>query len=131
MYGVYVKLNIDNCIIAVNSSAHILNTVGWIEIDRGNGDKFYHAQGNYFPESIIDERGAYRYKADLINNVSDARTVIHIFTHDGSEWAVYESVISEIEDDEKGFDSDPSDLTERVSALEAAMKAIEEGILSV
>ena len=33
-----------------------------VEIDRGYGDKYHHAQGNYFPKPVLTEVGAYRYK---------------------------------------------------------------------
>ena len=61
-YIVYVKPNETDYITAVNSSAFQTDTAGWTEIDRGNGDKYHHAQGNYFPESIYTDGGAYRYK---------------------------------------------------------------------
>lgn len=61
-YIVYVKTNDSIYITAVNSSAFLPDTTGWAEIDSGNGDKYYHAQGNYFPQPIMDERGIYRYK---------------------------------------------------------------------
>ena len=61
-YIVYVKPNENGYITAVNSSAFLPDTTGWVEIDRGYGDKYHHAQGNYFPESIFTEGGAYRYK---------------------------------------------------------------------
>lgn len=61
-YSVYVKNNGSGYIAAVNSSAFLADTIGWVEIDSGYGDKHHHAQGNYFPESIITEGGAYRYK---------------------------------------------------------------------
>lgn len=60
-YIVYVKTNSDGYITAVNSSAFLTDTTGWVEIDRGYGDKYHHAQGNYFPHPIITEGGAYRY----------------------------------------------------------------------
>ena len=59
---VYVKPDSDGYITAVNSSAFLSDTSGWIEIDSGYGDKYHHAQGNYFPESTITMGGAYRYK---------------------------------------------------------------------
>ena len=59
---VYVITNENSYITAVNSSAFLTDTTGWVEIDRGSGDCFHHAQGNYFPESIFTEGGAYRYK---------------------------------------------------------------------
>ena len=61
-YTVYVKPNDSGYITAVNSSAFLTDTTDWTEIDRGYGDKYHHAQGNYFPESIITDGGAYRYK---------------------------------------------------------------------
>ena len=61
-YIVYVKPNSSGYITAVNSSEFLTDTTGWVEIDRGYGDKYHHAQGNYFPESIFTEGGAYRYK---------------------------------------------------------------------
>lgn len=61
-YIVYVKTDDANRITAVNSSAFLRDVMGWTEIDRGYGDKYHHAQGNYFPMPIMDERGIYRYK---------------------------------------------------------------------
>lgn len=61
-YIVYVKTNDSGYITAVNSSAFLTDTTGWIEIDSGYGDKYHHAQGNYFPETIMTMYGAYRYK---------------------------------------------------------------------
>ena len=61
-YIVYVKPNSNGYITAVNSSAFLPDTTGLVEIDRGYGDKYHHAQGNYFPEPIYTEVGAYRYK---------------------------------------------------------------------
>ena len=61
-YIVYVKINDSGHIAAVNSSAFLPDTTGWTEIDRGYADKYHHAQGNYFPKTIITDGGAYRYK---------------------------------------------------------------------
>lgn len=61
-YIVYVRTNSNGYIIAVNSSAFLSDTTGWTEIDSGYGDRYHHAQGNYFPQPIITEVGAYRYK---------------------------------------------------------------------
>lgn len=61
-YIVYVKTNSNSYITAVNSSAFLSVTTNWIEIDSGYGDKYHHAQGNYFPKYIITDGGAYRYK---------------------------------------------------------------------
>ena len=61
-YVVYVKPNENGYITAVNSSAFLGDTHGWIAIDEGSGDRYHHAQGNYFPQPIITDGGAYRYK---------------------------------------------------------------------
>lgn len=61
-YIVYVKTDSSGRIIAVNSSSFLSDTTGWIEIDRGFGDKYGHAQGNYFQTPICTDDGAFRYK---------------------------------------------------------------------
>lgn len=63
-YIVYVKANSNGCITAVNSSEFLTDTTDWVEIDSGYGDKYHHAQGNYLPMPIVDERGIYRYKLE-------------------------------------------------------------------
>ena len=61
-YIVYVKTNSSGYITTVNSSAFLPDTTGWVEIDSGYGDKYHHAQGNYFPLPIITDGGVYRYR---------------------------------------------------------------------
>ena len=61
-YIVYGKADSNGYVTAVNSSAFLTETTGWLEIDSGYGDKYHHAQGNYFPQPIITEVGAYRFK---------------------------------------------------------------------
>lgn len=64
-YIVYVTPNDAGYIAAVNSSEFLPDTTGWVEIDRGTGDKYHHAQNNYFDQPIRTESGVYRYK--LVN----------------------------------------------------------------
>ena len=71
-YDVYVKPDEAGRITAINSSAFLSDTDGWVKIDHGVSDKFHHAQGNYFPKPIMDERGIYRYK--LTNGEAVERT---------------------------------------------------------
>ena len=59
---VFVKLDEAANIININSEIFIEDTSDWIEIDDGEGDKYSHAQGNYFPKPLMDENGVYRYK---------------------------------------------------------------------
>lgn len=61
-YIVYVKTNASSYITGVNSSDFLEDTAGWLKIDSGYGDKYHHAQNNYFPQPIYTESGAYRYK---------------------------------------------------------------------
>ena len=61
-YIVYAKTDSGGYITAVNSSAFLTDSSGWTEIDSGYGDKYHHAQGNYFPQPIRTIGGAYRYK---------------------------------------------------------------------
>lgn len=109
-YIVYVKTDAHKRITAVNSSAFLRDTDGWTEIDRGFGDKFHHAQGNYFDKPIMDERGIYRYK--LVDGKPVERTQ------------------EEMDADYAPPVHQPSD-KERIAALEDALTAIEEGIASV
>ena len=61
-YIVYVKTNASSYITGVNSSDFLEDTAGWLKIDSGYGDKYHHAQNNYFPQPIRTMSGAYRYK---------------------------------------------------------------------
>ena len=58
---VYVMTDERGCILEVNSSAFI-GGEGWVAIDRGYGDRYRLAMGNYFPKPITDERGIPRYR---------------------------------------------------------------------
>ena len=59
---VFMKTDSKNRITDINSEIFISDVSGWTEIDNGDGDKFAHAQGNYFPKPVMDENGVYRYK---------------------------------------------------------------------
>lgn len=61
-YIVYVKANDSGYVTAVNSSEFLTDITGWVKIDSGFGDKYHHAQGNYFDKPIRDEYGVCRYK---------------------------------------------------------------------
>lgn len=73
-YTVYAQLDAQERITAVNSSAFLAAPVpeGWVQIDEGEGDKYHHAQGNYFAAPLYDERGICRYK--LVEGAAVERT---------------------------------------------------------
>ena len=61
-YIVYIRIDERNRIIEVNSSAFISDLTGWIEIDRGIGDKYHHAQSHYFKKHLYEDHGIPVYK---------------------------------------------------------------------
>lgn len=70
-YTVYVKTDAAGCITAINSSAFVDGT-GWTAIDKGAGDRFHHAQGNYFALPLYGPDGCANYK--LANGTPALRT---------------------------------------------------------
>ena len=70
-YHVYVQTDEQGRIIAINSSAFVPAEWG-TEIDSGSGDRFHHAQGNYFPQPIYTRDGIPRYK--LVDGAAQERT---------------------------------------------------------
>jgi len=62
MSKVYVKTDANGNIIAINSDDFLADLTGWTQIAEGDGDKFMHAQGNYFP-ALLDT-GVPLYKLD-------------------------------------------------------------------
>ena len=95
-YIVYVKTDENNLIAAVNSSAFLTDANGWVEIDSGYGDKYHHAQGNYFAKPIYDERGICRYKladgkpVERTQTEMDADYVPHVPPVDPKELEIQE-----------------------------------------
>lgn len=62
-YKVYVSL-LDGYITSINSEIFLsqeeIQTM--TEIDRGQGDKYAHAQSQYLEKGLVDEHGRYNYK---------------------------------------------------------------------
>lgn len=59
---VYVQTDTDGGITAVNSDAFLTDITGWIQIDEGSTDRYYHAQGNYFEGELYTSDDLPRYK---------------------------------------------------------------------
>lgn len=104
-YTVYVKVNESGYITAVNSSAFLNDFTGWTEIDQGQGDKYLHAQGNYFEKPLITESGVYQYK------LANGEPV--------------ECTPEEIEEQESQLPPAPPSQGERISALETSSESQE------
>ena len=67
MAKVYIKIDENNCITEIDSSIFLDNTENYIQIDEGIGDKYSHAQGNYFDvkngeKPLRDIQGRCNYK---------------------------------------------------------------------
>lgn len=104
-YTVYIKVDAQNRITAINSDAFLTEMAGWTQIDEGKGDRYHHAQGNYLPSSIFTEHGVCRYK--LVNGKPVERSV------------------AEIAADLPPVTVQPSE-SDRIVALEAAMLTLME-----
>ena len=61
MIKVYIKVNEQHEITEVGSSIFIDDLTGWTQIDEGSGDKYAHAQNNYFDKPVMNEDDTYNY----------------------------------------------------------------------
>lgn len=76
-YHVYVQIDDRGCITAINSSAFV-NAEWGTEIDRGDGDRYHHAQNHYLPGAVYTVDGIPRYK--LVDGKPVERTDTEITT---------------------------------------------------
>ena len=62
-YKVYVSLQ-DGYITSINSDIFLSQEEiqAMTEIDKGQGDKYAHAQSQYLEKGLVDEYGRYNYK---------------------------------------------------------------------
>lgn len=64
MARVYINKDSENNITSINSEIFLseeeMSTM--TEIDKGQGDKYAHAQGLYLEKGLVDEHGRYNYK---------------------------------------------------------------------
>ena len=99
---VYVLLDSSGYITRIDggyTESNITDLENWVLIDEGYGDRYNLCQGNYFPQPLITDGGANRYK--LI---------------DGMVTECSESEILEQEEAQKR--NTPPTLQDRVDALE-------------
>lgn len=60
-WGVFVQLNIDNYVTAVESSAFLQTTNGWLKVDEGTGELYKYARVLYCPKGLTTE-GGFNYR---------------------------------------------------------------------
>lgn len=60
--GVYVKINSEGYVTDINSEIFLDKPEGWVKIDEGYGDKYAHAQNQYFTISLLNEKNEYQIK---------------------------------------------------------------------
>lgn len=110
MNRVYIKTDIQGRVTAINSDAFLGDSGGWTEIDYGEGDRFYHAQGNYLPKPLITALGICQYK--MLSNKVVERTATEISL-----------------DVAKMPPPQPSD-TERIRALETGIETLKDTVMA-
>lgn len=62
VFSVYVQVNENNYITAVDSSAFIDDYSLWVKVDEGQGDLYKYAKNNYCKYGIATSDGSYNYK---------------------------------------------------------------------
>lgn len=115
-YIVYVRSDVENRITAVDSSAFLADTTGWVQIDSGYGDKYHHAQGNYFDRPLYDDRGICRYRSYPFVDAPSGE-IIARYIKDGVEYLILERTQEEMDADYTPTEIKPT-TEQRVDALE-------------
>lgn len=64
MVRVYINKDSENNITSINSEIFLSQEEiqAMTEIDKGQGDKYAHAQSQYLEKELVDEHGRYNYK---------------------------------------------------------------------
>ena len=64
MVRVYINKDSENNITSINSEIFLTDEEikNMTEIDKGQGDKYAHAQSQYLEKGLVDEHGRYNYK---------------------------------------------------------------------
>ena len=59
---VYIKINLKNEVVDINSEIFIKDLTNWVYVDEGFGDKYAHAQSQYLDKPLVNEDGKFNYK---------------------------------------------------------------------
>ena len=123
MYTVYIRTDEQGRVEDVSSSAFLVDPAGWMAVCSGDGDRFVHAQGNFFAKLVRDERGICQYrkvKADAYTAGEDR--VVASFESEGIPYVLYERTEEEMKADEQPAAAGQSD-AQRLAALEEELRA--------
>ena len=75
--SVYIRVNEKSEVVEVNSDRFITDFNGWIKIDEGYGDKYTHAQGNYFDKCVFTDFGyTYEYVNGVVREKDQTQNVL-------------------------------------------------------
>ena len=61
IWSVYVQINTDYYVTAIESSAFLTETANWLMVDQGTGELYKYARVLYCPKGLTTE-GGYNYK---------------------------------------------------------------------
>lgn len=61
IYDVYVQINTDDYVTAVDSNAFLDDLTYWLKVDSGRGELYKYARVNYCPKGLTTD-GGYNYK---------------------------------------------------------------------
>ena len=85
---VLIRVREDGCITAVSSTAFEQESTGWRSIDRGLGDRYRHAQGNYLPGGLLTGDSNLRWMTAPTAQ-HPAREPFVCYQWQGESWGVY------------------------------------------
>lgn len=60
-WDVYIQINIDNYVTAIDSSAFISDPTNWLKVDSGEGEFYKYCRVLYCPKGLTTD-GGYNYK---------------------------------------------------------------------
>ncbi len=60
-WSVYIQINIDNYVTAIDSSAFIDDPTNWLKVDEGEGEFYKYCRVLYCPKGLTTD-GGYNYK---------------------------------------------------------------------
>lgn len=117
-YRVLVRVDDAGRVFDINSSAFVRDTDRWVEIDSGWGDRYHHAQGNYFKKPLMDKRGILRYRSYPSADAPSAEAVAR-YVKDGVDYLILERSQDEMDGDYTP-PTPPPTTDQRLTALESS-----------